>query len=79
MLFRHKLIKEGKYKHLSLFSFYLQLSPRSKLIHTIDYHPVKSNRLVIPKIDEERYEEQYKGLKTKGILLVEKEGKTPSL
>lgn len=66
LLYLNKIRTEKKYEHLSLYAFYLQLSKQARLLHLIDYPHVKSKRLVVPRPDESRLEEQHAHLK-KGL------------
>jgi hypothetical protein len=51
LLFEHKNKKSGKYKHLTLYGFYLQLKQRSKLLYLIDWPLIECDRLVVAKIE----------------------------
>jgi len=69
LVYKHKLSKEGKYKHLNLYGFFLQLSPRAKVLNMLRFKPVKSAKLVVAKVDEFDYLQQLKKLRSKGVLL----------
>lgn len=64
ILYFAKIQKEKKYKHLSLFGFYKQLSKQHKLLYLIDWPRIDSKELVVAKIDEEQPQKQFEWLES---------------
>ena len=53
MLYEYKCKKEPRYKHLSIFGFYLQLKPRERVLYQVDWPVVSCDRAVSAIIDED--------------------------
>lgn len=62
-----KIQKEKKYKHLSLFGFYKQLSKHQRHLLLIEWPLVDSAQLVVARIDEENPQKQFEWLE-KGLV-----------
>ena len=53
MLYEYKCKKEPRYKHLSIFGFYLQLKPRERVLYQVDWPVISCDRAVSAIIDED--------------------------
>jgi len=77
LLYAEKLKKEGKYRHLNLFGFFLQLSPRAKELNMLWFKPKKSKKLILPRVEDRTKQEA--SLRKQGVLYQRSEDSPLSL
>jgi hypothetical protein len=53
ILYEEKCKKEPRYRHLSIFGFYLQLKSKERTLYLVDWPVIKSGRAVSTMIDDD--------------------------
>jgi len=61
LLYEHKCKTEGKYRHLTLFGFYIGFKKEQRVLYLVEWPRVHSKKLVTAKLNE-NVEEQLKSL-----------------